>query len=261
MNPVRPKKWLGQHFLKEDAIARRITEALTHHGGYRDVIEIGPGTGALTKHLLPRKDIDLWCVELDTEAGDHLKMHFPELQDRLIIGDFLKLDLHERFTTPFAIIGNFPYNISTQILFQVLDHRDRCTEVVGMFQKEVADRVRADPGSKVYGITSVLMQAWYTVEQVMTVEPGSFIPPPKVRSAVIRLRRNTVDQLPCDEGLFFRVVKAGFNQRRKTLNNALKSLPEYTTGVPEAFAGKRAEQLSVADFVALAQALEGGSAA
>lgn len=256
MNPVRPKKWLGQHFLKEDAIAHRITEALTHHGGYRNVIEIGPGTGALTKHLLPRTDIDLWCVELDTEAGDHLTVNFPALQDRLIIGDFLQLDLHERFTGPFAVIGNFPYNISTQILFQVLDHRDRCTEVVGMFQKEVSDRVRADPGSKVYGITSVLMQAWYTVEQVMTVEPGSFIPPPKVRSAVIRLKRNTVDRLPCDEGLFFRVVKAGFNQRRKTLNNALKSLPEYAKGVPEAYAGKRAEQLSVADFITLTLALE-----
>jgi 16S rRNA (adenine1518-N6/adenine1519-N6)-dimethyltransferase len=250
---VRPKKQFGQHFLKEDAIAQRIAGALTHHGSYRDVIEIGPGTGALTKHLIDRKDIDLWCVELDREAAAHLQEHFPQLQDRLIIGDFLKLDLHERFKENFAIIGNFPYNISTQIVFQVLAHRDRCTEVIGMFQKEVSDRIRAAPGSKVYGITSVLAQAWYTVEQLMNVEPGSFIPPPKVRSAVIRMQRNGVEKLRCDEKLFFTVVKTAFNQRRKTLSNALKPLGKP---VPAEFAGKRAEQLSVEDFVELTVALE-----
>jgi 16S rRNA (adenine1518-N6/adenine1519-N6)-dimethyltransferase len=250
---VRPKKQFGQHFLKEDAIAQRIAGALTHHGSYHDVIEIGPGTGALTKHLIDRKDIDLWCVELDREAAAHLQEHFPQLQDRLIIGDFLKLDLHERFKENFAIIGNFPYNISTQIVFQVLAHRDRCTEVIGMFQKEVSDRIRAAPGSKVYGITSVLAQAWYTVEQLMNVEPGSFIPPPKVRSAVIRMQRNGVEKLRCDEKLFFTVVKTAFNQRRKTLSNALKPLGKP---VPAEFAGKRAEQLSVEDFVELTVALE-----
>jgi 16S rRNA (adenine1518-N6/adenine1519-N6)-dimethyltransferase len=250
---VRPKKQFGQHFLKEDAIAMRITEALTHHGGYRSVVEIGPGTGALTRHLVDRTDIDLWCVELDREAAAHLQEHFPQLKDRLIVGDFLRLDLNEQFPGNFAVIGNFPYNISTQIVFQVLQHRDRCTEVVGMFQKEVSDRIRAVPGSKVYGITSVLAQAWYTVDQVMNVEPGSFIPPPKVRSAVIRMQRNAVQHLDCDEKLFFTVVKTAFNQRRKTLHNALKPLGRT---VPAEFAGKRAEQLSVSEFVRLTQALD-----
>jgi len=256
---VRPKKHLGQHFLKEDDIARRITEALTGHGGYETVFEVGPGTGALTTHLLGRTDFALWCVELDREAAVHLRERFPALGDRLIPGDMLRIDLDARFTEPpsspagrFAIIGNFPYNISTQLVFQVLAHRDRCTEVVGMFQKEVADRLRAAPGSRTYGITSVLAQAFYQVEQVMVVEPGSFIPPPKVRSAVVRMRRNTVDRLPCDEDLFFRLVKTAFNQRRKTLRNALKGFPGLSDGVPAEFAGKRAEQLAVGDFVELA---------
>ncbi len=251
---VKAKKRFGQHFLKEDDIARRITEALTHHGGYRTVIEVGPGTGALTKHLIDRTDIDLWCVELDNEAAAHIQEHYPTLGDRLIIGDLLRLDLKERFPEPFAIIGNFPYNISTQIIFQVLENKDHCKEMVGMFQKEVADRIRAEPGSKTYGITSVLVQAFYKVKQVMNVEPGSFIPPPKVRSAVIRMQRNDVQSLDCDEALFFRVVKTAFNQRRKTLHNALKALPELAGRVPEAYAGKRAEQLSVQDFIALTQA-------
>ena len=253
MSIVRPKKHFGQHFLKEDAIAKRITDSLTHHGGYRSVIEIGPGTGALTKHLIDREDIDLWCVELDREAAQHIQENFPQLNDRLIIGDFLRLDLRDRFPGSFAVIGNFPYNISTQIIFKVIEERDRCTEVVGMFHKEVADRIRAAPGSKVYGITSVLAQAWYDVEQIMNVEPGSFIPPPKVRSSVIRLKRNPIDRLSCDEKLFFTVVKTAFNQRRKTLNNALKPIGK---AVPEKFAGKRAEQLSVADFVELTKDLE-----
>lgn len=251
---VQAKKRFGQHFLKEDDIARRITEALTHHRDYRTVIEVGPGTGALTKHLIDRTDIDLWCVELDNEAAAHIVEHYPTLGDRLIIGDLLRLDMKERFPQPYAVIGNFPYNISTQIIFQVLENKDRCMEVVGMFQKEVADRIRAAPGSKTYGITSVLAQAYYNVKQVMNVEPGSFIPPPKVRSAVIRMQRNDVEQLACDEALFFRVVKAAFNQRRKTLHNALKALPELNGRVPEAYASKRAEQLSVQDFVALTQA-------
>ena len=253
MSSVRPKKHFGQHFLKEDPIAQRIAESLTHHGGYRSVIEIGPGTGALTKHLIDREDIDLWCVEIDREAAQHIQENFPQLKERLIIGDLLRLDLRDHFPLPFAIIGNFPYNISTQIVFKVIEERDRCTEVVGMFQKEVADRIRAAPGSKVYGITSVLAQAWYTVEQIMNVEPGSFIPPPKVRSSVIRLQRNAIEKLPCDEKLFFTVVKTAFNQRRKTLNNALKPIGK---AVPGKFAGQRAEQLSVADFVELTLAME-----
>ena len=195
MKGVRAKKQLGQHFLKDDSIALRITEALTHHNGYRDVIEIGPGTGALTKHLITRNDIDLWCIELDHEAAAHLPTILPKLGNRLIIGDFLHLDLNACFPNKFAIIGNFPYNISTEIIFKALEHRDRCMEVVGMFQKEVADRVRAEPGSKIYGITSVLAQAFYDIDEIMTVGPEQFIPPPKVQSAVIRMQRNTVDQL------------------------------------------------------------------
>jgi 16S rRNA (adenine1518-N6/adenine1519-N6)-dimethyltransferase len=174
---VQPKKRYGQHFLKEDPIARRIVEALTLHDGIHKVIEVGPGTGALTRHLMQRTDIALACVEVDREAAEHLRVAYPSLD--LIEGDVLELDLDRVAAGPFAIIGNFPYNISTQIVFKVLDHRDRCTEVVGMFQKEVADRLRAAPGSKVYGITSVLTQAFYRVEQLFTVEPGSFIPPPK----------------------------------------------------------------------------------
>ncbi|HQZ44398.1 MAG TPA: 16S rRNA (adenine(1518)-N(6)/adenine(1519)-N(6))-dimethyltransferase RsmA, partial [Flavobacteriales bacterium] len=247
MKGVRAKKQLGQHFLKDDSIALRITEALTHHNGYRDVIEIGPGTGALTKHLITRNDIDLWCIELDHEAAAHLPTILPKLGNRLIIGDFLHLDLNACFPNKFAIIGNFPYNISTEIIFKALEHRDRCMEVVGMFQKEVADRVRAEPGSKIYGITSVLAQAFYDIDEIMTVGPEQFIPPPKVQSAVIRMQRNTVDQLPCDEKLFTRVVKTAFNQRRKTLSNALKPIPELKDSIPEKFQMLRAERLSVDD--------------
>lgn len=256
MKHVRAKKQLGQHFLKDDDVALRITEALTHHRGYRSVIEIGPGTGALTKHLLKRTDIDLSCVELDREAAAHLLEYFPDLKDRLIIGDVLQLDLSERFTEGFAVIGNFPYNISTEIIFQALEHRDQCMEVVGMFQKEVADRVRANPGSKVYGITSVLAQAFYDIDEIMTVGPEQFIPPPKVQSAVIRMRRNNVNVLACNEKLFTRVVKTAFNQRRKTLRNALKTMPELVGNIPEKFRMLRAERLSVQNFIELTLAAE-----
>lgn len=249
---VRPKKHLGQHFLKEDSIAQRIADGLTGHGGYRSVIEVGPGTGALTRHLAQRTDIDLTCVEMDRESVAHLHNAFPAL--RVIDGDFLALDLSRTITPPFAVIGNFPYNISTQIVFKVLEYRSGCTELVGMFQKEVADRIRATHGSKVYGITSVLVQAFYTVELLFHVEPGSFTPPPKVRSSVIRMKRNATAALPCDERLFFQVVKTAFNQRRKTLGNALKASGFFPEGVPPEFTAKRAEQLSVANFIALTQA-------
>lgn len=249
MSQVRAKKHLGQHFLKEDGIAQRIAEGLTRHGGYAHVIEVGPGTGALTRHLIDRFGSALTCFEVDTESVDYLHAHYPGLQ--VLQEDFLRMDPDPITTGPFAVVGNFPYNISTQIVFKVLEHRDRCTEMVGMFQKEVADRIRAAPGSKVYGITSVLAQAFYTVEHLMTVEPGSFIPPPKVRSAVIRMQRNTTVQLPCDEERFFQVVKTAFNQRRKTLHNALKALPGLVGPLPAEHAGKRAEQLSVQDFVQL----------
>lgn len=253
-HPVRAKKHLGQHFLKEEAIAQRIADSLTGHGNYTHVVEVGPGTGALTAHLLARQDIMLTCYEVDHESVLHLRATWPGLDVRE--ADFLRMAPTDITTGPMAVIGNFPYNISTQIVFKVLEHRDRITEVVGMFQKEVSDRIRAAHGSKVYGITSVLTQAFYRVEQVMTVAPGSFIPPPRVQSAVIRLQRNEVERLPCDERIFFALVKAAFNHRRKTLHNALKDFAPLRKGVPAAFARLRAEQLSVQDFVALAQACE-----
>ncbi len=253
MHGVTPKKHLGQHFLKEDSIALRVAEGLTGHGGYRHVIEVGPGTGALTKHLLARTEFATTCFEVDRESVAYLREHYPGIDVRE--ADFLRMDPDTVTDGPFAVVGNFPYNISTQIVFKVLEHRDQCTELVGMFQKEVADRIRAPHGSKTYGITSVLAQAWYQVELLFHVEPGSFIPPPKVRSSVIRMKRNSVDRLPCDEALFFRVVKTAFNQRRKTLHNALKPLPEAAQGIPAEFAGKRAEQLSVAEFVEMTLAL------
>ena len=248
MSFVRAKKFLGQHFLKEEGIAQRIAESLTGHGGYRTLIEVGPGTGALTKHLVGREGIDLLCFEVDTDSIAYLAANYPGL--KVVQQDFLRMDPDRYTTGSFAVIGNFPYNISTQIVFKVIEHHDRCTELVGMFQKEVADRLCAGPGSKTYGISSVLAQAWYTMDMLFVVEPSSFVPPPKVRSAVIRMRRNTMEQLPCNEALFFRVVKTAFNQRRKTLHNALKSLPEMNS-VPTEYASKRAEQLSVADFIAL----------
>ncbi len=249
---VRAKKHLGQHFLKEDSISQRIAESLTSHGGYQHVIEVGPGTGALTKHLLALKDIDLTCFEVDTDSIRHLEAAYPGL--KIIQRDFLRADIDRITDGKLAVIGNFPYNISTQIVFKVLEHRDRVTEMVGMFQKEVADRLCAGPGSKTYGISSVLTQAWYRMEMLFIVEPGSFIPPPKVRSAVIRMTRNDVRELPCDEKLFFQVVKTAFNQRRKTLHNALKNFAPLKDGVPEQFAKLRAERLSVADFVMITQA-------
>lgn len=252
MNRVHAKKHLGQHFLKAGGIAQRVAEGLTGHGGYKSLIEVGPGTGALTKHLLALERFDLTCFEVDTDSVSYLEDHFPGLT--VLQRDFLRFDPDRITDGKFGVVGNFPYNISTQIVFTVIEHRDRCPELVGMFQKEVADRLCAGPGSRTYGISSVLTQAWFDMELLFIVEPEAFIPPPKVRSAVIRMRRNRTERLPCDEKLFFRVVKTAFNQRRKTLNNALKALPELAGRVPAEYAGKRAEQLSVADFVALTQA-------
>ncbi|HNR54136.1 MAG TPA: 16S rRNA (adenine(1518)-N(6)/adenine(1519)-N(6))-dimethyltransferase RsmA [Flavobacteriales bacterium] len=252
---VRAKKHLGQHFLKEEAIAQRIAESLTGHGGYHHVIEVGPGTGALTKHLVHRRDTKLVCYEVDTESVRFLEAHFPELEVRE--SDFLRMDPDSVTTGPIAVIGNFPYNISTQIVFKILEHRDRFPEMVGMFQKEVADRICTGPGSRTYGITSVLAQVWYDMEMLFTVEREAFIPPPEVRSAVMRMKRNTVMAMPCDEGRFTRLVKAAFNQRRKTLNNALKGFPGLEAGVPAPYGGERAERLSVQDFIQLTLASEG----
>jgi 16S rRNA (adenine1518-N6/adenine1519-N6)-dimethyltransferase len=245
MSIVKPKKHLGQHFLKDENIARKIVDSLGD--SVRNVLEVGPGMGVLTKHLLTKGYNDLRVAEIDTESVVYLQHHYPSLH--IIEGDFLQLDLSELYQEPMAIIGNFPYNISSQIFFKVLDHRNLVTEVVGMVQKEVAERIAAPPGSKTYGILSVLLQAWYDIDYLFTVHEHVFTPPPKVKSAVIRLKRNTTDFLGCDERFFFALVKTAFNQRRKTLRNAIRSMtPE---GFQHPFLDKRAEQLSVSEFVEL----------
>ena len=242
---VRAKKALGQHFLKDENIALQIAESLT--GLTPHVLEIGPGMGVLTKYLYNRENIDFHAIEIDTESVEYLHAHYPLLH--VIEGDFLALDLSTLFAEPFAVIGNFPYNISSQILFKVFDNRNCIPEVVGMFQKEVAERVAAKPGSKTYGILSVLLSAFYNIEYLFTVHEHVFNPPPKVKSAVIRLTRNDTQQLGCDERLFVQVVKTGFNQRRKTLRNALKPLNMQLDAIPDEMLAKRAEQLSVQDFI------------
>jgi 16S rRNA (adenine1518-N6/adenine1519-N6)-dimethyltransferase len=250
---VRAKKHLGQHFLKDMNIAGRIVDGLTGHGSYSKVLEIGPGMGVLTQFLLQKKSFETYVIEIDTESVAYLQKHYDELTPRIIEGDFLKYDTREVFTEPFAIIGNFPYNISSQIFFRALQIRDEIPEIVCMLQKEVAQRIASPPGNKDYGILSVLLQAFYDIDYLVSVPPGAFDPPPKVQSGVIRLRRNATKKLACDEKLFFRVVKTAFNQRRKTLRNALKPIGE----MPEhPLLTKRAEQLSVAEFVVLTQLAE-----
>lgn len=252
MTEVRAKKFLGQHFLTDESIARRIVDSLTPT--MHNVLEIGPGMGVLTKYLVSREDIDFHVVEIDRESVAYLHDHFPTLD--VIEGDFLKFDLTNLFQDTFAIIGNFPYNISSQILFKVFDNRNSAVEVVGMFQKEVAERVAAKPGSKTYGILSVLLSAFYNIEYLFTVHENVFNPPPKVKSAVIKLTRNDVSALECDEKLFVQVVKAGFNQRRKTLRNALKQLGLPLDTVSEQVLAKRAEQLSVHEFISITKTLQ-----
>ena len=254
---VRPKKHLGQHFLKDTAIAQRIVDSLTHHESYRHVLEIGPGTGVLTQYLVQHTEYSLTAIEVDSESVAYLQRAYPDLT--ILSEDFLRTRLDQHLPERYAIIGNFPYNISSQIFFRVLDERDRVPEVVGMLQKEVADRLCAPPGNKTYGILSVLLQAYYSVEYLFTVEPHVFHPPPKVRSAVIRLQRNSTQRLACDEMLFRKVVKQGFQNRRKTLRNALKPLNLSATIQSLPVLSQRAEQLSVDDFVALTQQISGSS--
>jgi 16S rRNA (adenine1518-N6/adenine1519-N6)-dimethyltransferase len=249
---VQPKKHLGQHFLRDECIASDIANALTGHGGYNNVLEVGPGTGVLTKYLMARKDITLHAVEMDPESVDYLRAHYPQISGRLQSGDFLRMNLDAIGDGSLAIIGNFPYNISSQIFFKVLEHRDHIPEVVGMLQKEVAERLAAPPGSKTYGILSVLLQAWYDVEYLFSVPPAVFYPPPKVDSGVIRVKRNTRASLGCDEKVFVRVVKAGFGQRRKTLRNALGSI-QFTTPPDAHLLTLRAERLSVENFISIAK--------
>jgi 16S rRNA (adenine1518-N6/adenine1519-N6)-dimethyltransferase len=271
---VRAKKSLGQHFLTDLNIARKIAfsvsggaaianrrsfEASASDGVVQDdaivankvdVLEIGGGMGVLTQFLLERDDVDLWVIDIDRESVDYMRDHFPTLGARLIHGDFLKLDLHV-FHENLTIVGNFPYNISSQIFFKVLENRDLVPEVVGMVQKEVAERIAEPPGSRSYGIMSVLLQAWYDIEYLFTVSESVFSPPPKVKSAVIRLTRNSTTRLGCDEALFVKVVKAAFGQRRKMIRNSLRAVFGDFGGAEHRFFTDRAEKLSVSQFVEL----------
>ncbi len=249
---VRAKKALGQHFLTDQSIAMAIVDALRNDPALpRDVLEIGPGMGVLTQYLIQREDIDPRMIEIDTESVEYLLTHFNGMPGKLMEGDYLKLDMSCVFKDKYRVIGNFPYNISSQIFFKILDDKDKVPEVVCMIQKEVADRIAEKPGSKTYGILSVLLQAWYDIEYILAVGPGAFCPPPKVKSAVIRLTRNSRTSLGCDEKLFKTVVKTAFNQRRKTLRNALKPIIKEGMDTSDPVFDLRAERLSVDDFVSL----------
>ena len=254
-SPVKPKKFLGQHFLKDMDIARRIAETMIGYAGV-PILEIGPGTGVLTRFLLAAGH-DLTVVEIDRESVAYLRAHFPELDNRILEEDFLKLRLDKTFPGRFCVIGNYPYNISSQIFFKVLDYKDLIPCCSGMIQKEVAERMASGPGNKNYGILSVLMQAWYDIEYLFTVPEHVFEPPPKVKSAVIRMTRNKVTDLGCSEQLFKKIVKTSFNQRRKTLRNSLKPIlgkecPLYESPIFD----KRPEQLSVDQFISLTKEIE-----
>ena len=272
---VRAKKALGQHFLTDQKVARAIVNALGAGERFLDyarndkiqALEVGPGMGVLTQYLLEREDVDLKMVEIDTESVEYLLTHFPGVQGRLLEADFLSLKLEKLFPEKFSIIGNFPYNISSQIFFKVLDYKDSIPEVVGMVQKEVAERIAEGPGSKTYGILSVLLQAWYDIEYLFTVGSGCFAPPPKVESAVIRLRRNSRTELGCDEKLFKTVVKTAFGQRRKMMRNPLKPLArakadregwseeQLADFLAQDVFTLRPEKLSVEDFIGLTNLL------
>ncbi|MCB2220014.1 MAG: 16S rRNA (adenine(1518)-N(6)/adenine(1519)-N(6))-dimethyltransferase RsmA [Bacteroidetes bacterium] len=251
---VHPKKHLGQHFLTDQHTAQKIVNFLPD--GVKNLLEIGPGKGILTQYILEKQIPDFQVIEIDKESVDYLSNQFPTLQRRIIQDDFLKVDLRYLFDDKFAIIGNFPYNISSQILFRVLEFREQVEVVVGMFQKEVAERIASPPGNKKYGILSVLTQAFYQIEYLSTIKEGVFFPPPRVKSAVIRLKRNQVEQLACDEKLFFEVVKTAFNQRRKTLRNALKKFRLVEDQNIVNLLDQRAEQLGVQQFIEITRALK-----
>lgn len=251
---VKPKKHLGQHFLTDDSISFKIANSLSCKEN-EAVLEIGPGTGVLTRYLI-EEQYDLLLCEIDGESVEYLNENYPELKNKILHQDFLRMDLPKSFTKPINIIGNFPYNISTQILFKVFENKELVPQVVGMFQKEVAMRIASGPGNKQYGILSVLLQAFYKIDYLFSVPPESFFPPPKVESGVIRLVRNDVKELRCSTSFFKAVVKTAFNQRRKTLSNALKPLLGGVNKENIPYLTQRAEQLSVAQFEELAVLLE-----
>lgn len=253
---VKAKKHLGQHFLTDKNICLKIASQYRNHNGCNKVLEIGPGMGALTDFLLKREELDLYVMDIDRDSIAYLNTHYPALQDKIIEADFLRMDLKKIMSDePFGVVGNFPYNISSQILFKCLDHRNQIPEIMGMFQKEVAERVAEKPGSKTYGIMSVLLQAFYDIEYCFTVDEHVFNPPPKVKSGVIRCTRNSRETFPCNEKLFIQVVKMSFNQRRKTIRNSIKQLIGGTN-FDHPFLTLRPERLSVEDFIELTQAVE-----
>ena len=254
MKKVKAKKHLGQHFLIDESIAQKTAEAI-RLTSYKKVLEIGPGMGVLTQFLVQRNDIETFVVEIDKESVTYLKEHYPILDEKIIEGDFLKLNLNDYFNEPFAVVGNFPYNISSQILFKTLEYRDMIPEFAGMFQKEVAERVAAKHGNKTYGVISVLVQAYYDVEYLFTVNENVFNPPPKVKSGVMRMVRKQ-EPLGCDDKLFKTIVKASFGQRRKTMRNSLKGLEIPDSLIGHKFLTLRPEQMSVQDFVELTHFFE-----
>lgn len=247
---VRTKKHLGQHFLNDESIAKNIVDALLIKDNTSPIVEIGPGTGVLTQHLISLQGF--YAMDVDAESVEFLKQKYPEYQNKILLEDFLSSDLSKLNSASYNVIGNFPYNISSQIMFKVLENKNRINLVVGMFQKEVAERLAEKPGSKTYGILSVLLQAFYNIEYLFTVHENVFTPPPKVKSAVIRLTRNSVKKLDCDEILFKKVIKTAFNQRRKTIRNSIRSLFNNNE-LRFPLLDKRPEQLSVTEFVELAR--------
>ncbi len=254
-SPIRPQKKLGQNFLQDTTTAQKIVATLTNTHTYQAILEVGPGTGALTRWLIDTVQAPLYLVEIDPILTTHLQKTYPNLKEKIIQKDFLQLHLEKTLPSPIALIGNFPYNISSQIFFKILTAHKQIGQVVCMIQKEVAERIVSPPGNKTYGLLSVLLQTYYKTTYSFTVPPSAFIPKPKVTSAVIHLQRNTTKHLDCDEKLFFRVVKAGFGQRRKMLRNALRTLRIPLQHLPTTLLNKRAEALHVADFVAITQAL------
>jgi 16S rRNA (adenine1518-N6/adenine1519-N6)-dimethyltransferase len=254
MFPVKPKKSLGQHFLADRNIAQKITGALSCRG-YDQVVEIGPGMGVLTEFLLENNNFSTALIEIDRESAEYLRERFPGISDQLSEQDILQFSFSLNYDKPVAVIGNFPYNISSQIFFKILENKNLVTEIVCMLQKEVAERITSPPGSKVYGILSVLLQAFYDTELLFSVGPRVFIPPPKVQSAVIRLTRKTNYNLDCNEDLFIKFVKAGFNQRRKMLRNSLAGFLKDKNADFELLS-KRPEQLGVQEFIRLTNYIE-----
>jgi 16S rRNA (adenine1518-N6/adenine1519-N6)-dimethyltransferase len=253
---VRAKKHLGQHFLTDKNICRKIADQYGMHQQCNRVLEIGPGMGALTEFLILRAELDVYVMDIDTESIEYLQAHFKQLESKIFEADFLKVDLHKYMGgESFSVVGNFPYNISSQILFKCLEYRNQIPEIMGMFQKEVAERVAEKPGSKTYGILSVLLQAFYDIRYCFTVDEHVFNPPPKVKSGVIRCTRNERENLDCDEELFIKIVKMSFNQRRKTIRNSIKQLIK-DKGFDDPILNERPEQLSVDQFIELTKMVQ-----